>query len=111
MRRYRIPVGTVAGIRLWVHASWFLVLGLVTWVTTVQFGEIYPGMGAEERAAMGVVTGIAFFACLTAHELSHSFVARRFGIAVKGITLFMFGGVAEIDGEVPTPGREVAVAP
>jgi Zn-dependent protease len=110
VRRYRIPVGTVAGIRLWVHASWFLVLGLVMWVTTVQFGEVYPGIGVAERAAMGAITGVAFFACLTAHEVSHSLVARRFGITVKGITLFLFGGVAEIDGEVPTPAREFAVA-
>jgi Zn-dependent protease len=110
MRRYRIPVGTVAGIRLWVHVSWFPVLGLVAWVTTVQFGEVYPGMGAAERTAMGAITGIAFFACLTAHEVSHSLVARRFGITVNGITLFLFGGVAEIEGEVPTPTREFAVA-
>jgi Zn-dependent protease len=110
VRRYRIPVGTIAGIRLWVHASWFIVLGLVMWVTTVQFGEVYPGMSAAERVAMGAITGVAFFACLTAHEVSHALVARRFGITVNGITLFLFGGVAEIDGEVPTPAREFAVA-
>jgi Zn-dependent protease len=110
MRRFRIRVGSVAGIRLWIHASWFLVLGLVTWVSTVQFGEVYPDLSGAERLAMGAITGLAFFACLTAHEVSHSLVARRFGITVNGITLFLFGGVAEIDGEVPTPGREFAVA-
>ena len=59
---------------------------------------------------MGLVTGVALFMCLTVHELAHAVTARRFGIRVRGITLFVFGGVAEIEGEVPTPAREFAVA-
>ena len=110
MRRFRIPIGSVLGIRLWVHATWFAVLALVAWATVTAFGEAYPGLPLAERAAMGLVTGVAFFACLLLHELAHAIVARRFGIQVRGITLFLFGGVAEIHGEVPTPQREFAVA-
>ncbi len=110
MRNLRVPVARVLGVRLFVHASWFLVLGLVVWVAVDEFGTVYPGLPAAERVGMAVVTGLAFFACLTAHELAHAIVARRFGIGVRGITLFLFGGVAEIEGEVPTPAGEFAVA-
>lgn len=110
MRRVRVPAGRVLGIRLWLHPSWFLVLGLVVWATSVAFGEVYPRLAAPVRGAMGLVTGVAFFACLTVHEVAHALTARRFGIGVRGITLFLFGGVAEIDREVPTPAGEFAVA-
>ncbi len=97
-------------VELSLHASWALVFGLVVWVTATGFGDIYPDVAPAVRIVMGVVTGVAFFACLTVHELSHAVTARRFGIRVRGITLFLFGGVAEIEGEVPTPAREFAVA-
>jgi Zn-dependent protease len=110
MRRFRIPLGSVLGVRLWLHASWFLVAGLVLWATTGAFGQGFPDLPLAERLLMGAATAICFFACLVAHELAHSVVARRFGVRVRGITLFMLGGVAEIDGEIPTPAQEFAVA-
>jgi Zn-dependent protease len=110
VERFRIPIGAVFGIRLWLHATWFAVLGLVTWAAVAAFGEAYPDLPIAERAAMGIVTGVAFFVCLLIHEFSHALMARRFQIEVRGITLFLFGGVAEISGEVPTAAREFAVA-
>lgn len=110
MRRFRVPLGRVLGIRLWLHASWFLVFGLVAWATAAEFAELYPRLPGAEIVVMGLVTAAAFFACLTVHELAHAVVSRRFGIVVRGITLFVFGGVAEIDGEIPTPATEFAVA-
>lgn len=110
MRRFSVRLGRVLGIELRLHASWFLVFGLVVWATATGFGELYPRRSSMLHVAMGVVTGLAFFVCLTVHELAHSAVARRFGVQVRGITLFLFGGVAEIRGELPTPGREFAVA-
>ncbi|HEV8564623.1 MAG TPA: site-2 protease family protein [Actinomycetota bacterium] len=110
MERFRIPIGRPLGIRLWVHASWFAVLAFISWAAAGAFGDAYPELPLAERAAMGVVTAVAFFACLVIHELSHAVVARRFGLEVRGITLFLFGGVAEIRGEVPTPSKEFAVA-
>lgn len=110
MRRIGLRVGSVLGIELSLHVSWFLVFALVAWATATGFGDVYPELSAPVRGAMGLVTGVAFFACLTVHELAHAVTARRFGIRVRGITLFLFGGVAEIDGEVPTPAREFAVA-
>jgi Zn-dependent protease len=110
VRRLSIPIGRVLGVPLALHASWFLVFGLVAWVAVSEFDDLYPRLGQPIHLAMGLVTGIAFFVCLTVHELAHAVVARRFGIHVRGITLFMFGGVAEIEGEVPSPSQEFAVA-
>lgn len=110
MRRLQVRAGSVLGIRLSLHVSWFLVFGLVVWATASAFAELYPDVPLTTRSAMALVTGMAFFACLVLHELAHAVTARRFGIGVRGITLFLFGGVAEIEGEVPTPAREFAVA-
>jgi Zn-dependent protease len=110
VRRSRLPVGRILGIRLYLHASWFIVLGLVVWVSARVFAQAYPDLPSSERGVMALVTGLTFFVGLALHEVSHAVVARRFGIAVRGITLFVFGGVAEVEGEIPTPGREFAVA-
>ena len=110
MRRFRLRVGSLAGIPLWIHVSWFAVLGLVVWSVTEEFGAALPELPLTERLAMASVTGIAFFACLAVHEVAHAVVARRFSVRVRGITLFLLGGVAEIEGELPTPGSEFAVA-
>ncbi len=98
------------GIPLWIHVSWFAVLVLVVWTVTIEFGEVLPGLPVLERLSMAAITGVAFFGCLAVHEVAHAVVARRFGVRVKSITLFLFGGVAEIEGELPTPGSEFAVA-
>jgi Zn-dependent protease len=110
MRRFRFPVGRPLGIQLWIHVSWFAVLGLVIWSVTVAFGSLLPQPSLLERLAMATITGVAFFVCLAVHEIAHAVVARRFGVRVLGITLFMLGGVAEIRGELPSPGSEFAVA-
>lgn len=110
MRRASVRIGSALGVELSLHATWFLVLALVIWAMATGFGDVYPELAPAVRAAMGLISGVAFFVCLTAHELAHAVTARRFGIRVRGITLFVFGGVAEIEGEVPTPALEFAVA-
>ena len=110
MQRFRVRVGSLLGVPLWIHGSWFLVLGLAVWAVTAQFGAALPELPIAERAAMALVTGLGFFGCLAIHEVAHAVFARRFGVEVRGITLFLLGGVAEIDGELPTPGAEFAVA-
>ena len=110
MRRLRIPAGRVLGIQIWIHASWFPVAGLAVWVISSVFRDGFPGLPLSERVLMGALTAASFFACLVTHELAHALVARRFGVQVRGITLFLLGGVAEIEGELPTPAKEFAVA-
>jgi Zn-dependent protease len=108
--RFRLRIARLLGIPLWIHASWFLVLGLVVWGVTDEYGVVLPELPLIERLAMAAVTGVAFFACLAIHEIAHAVVARRFGVRVRGITLFLLGGVAEIEGELPSPGSEFTVA-
>jgi Zn-dependent protease len=110
VRRFRIRVGRLLGIPLWIHVSWFAVFGLVVWSVTDAFGAALPELPLAERLAMAAITGVAFFACLAVHEVAHAVVARRFGVRVRGITLFLLGGVAEIEGELPSPGSEFSVA-
>lgn len=110
MHRFRVSIGRVSGIQLWLHASWFLVAGLAVWAISSAFRDGYPGLPPAERVAIGVVAAFCFFACLVTHELAHAIVARRSGVEVRGITLFLLGGVAEIEGDLSTPAEEFAVA-
>ncbi len=110
MTRFRLRVGSVLGIPISLHISWFVVFGLVTWATDSAFRDAFPEMAAAERLVAAGVTGLLFFACLLVHELAHSVVARRFGIPVLGITLFAFGGMAQIAAEVDEPADEFLMA-
>jgi Zn-dependent protease len=110
VRRFRFRAGSLWGVPLWIHGSWFLVLGFVVWSVTQEFGVALPELPLVERLVMAAITGIAFFGCLALHELAHAVIARRFGVRVKGITLFLLGGVAEVEGELPSPRAEFAVA-
>lgn len=99
-------LGTIAGIPLRVHFSWFLALFLMTSSLSV---ELAPSAG---RAAplLALVTALVLFASLVAHELGHSLVARRRGVGVISITLFVFGGVASLESDPKRPRDELAIA-
>ena len=107
----RIEIVEVWGIPIRIHLSWLLVFGLVTWsLAAGYFPAEYPGWTAGSYWAIGVVTALAFFASILIHELGHSWVARRNGIPIESITLFVFGGVARISREPDTPGVEFRMA-
>lgn len=108
--RRRIPVISVAGIVVSVHLSWFAVLALVVGAAFNGFRELFPSEGPVLLSVVAMGLGVAFFVCLTLHELAHALVANRLGVGVRSIVLFMFGGVAEIDREAATPGDEFAIA-
>jgi Zn-dependent protease/CBS domain-containing protein len=99
------------GIPIGVDASWFLILVLVSWsLATGWFGQDLPDARPGLRWALGVGAAIAFFVCILLHEMGHALVARRVGIPIRGITLFLFGGVAEMEGEPPSAGSEFLMA-
>ena len=105
-----IRVGNLFGIPFYVHPSWFLVLGLVTFTYGGELVSIFPGLGAGLSLILGFVAALLLFASVLAHELGHSFVAIQQGIEVKSITLFLFGGLAALEKESETPAQSFWVA-
>jgi Zn-dependent protease/CBS domain-containing protein len=105
-----IRVGNLFGIPFYIHPSWFLVLGLVTWSYGSGLAAQFPQLGAGLALLLGLMTALLLFASVVAHELGHSFVAIRQGIDVKSITLFIFGGLASLEKESKTPAEAFWVA-
>jgi len=105
-----IRVGNLFGIPFYVNPSWFLILGLITFDFGGSLAGLFPGLGAGLPFLLGLVAALLLFASVLAHELGHSFVAISQGIEVKSITLFLFGGLANLDQESKTPGQAFWVA-
>ncbi|MDZ8183459.1 MAG: site-2 protease family protein [Nostoc sp. ChiSLP02] len=105
-----IRVGNLFGIPFYIHPSWFLVLGLVTWSYSSGLAAQFPQLSAGLSLLLGLMTALMLFASVVAHELGHSFVAISQGIDVKSITLFIFGGLASLEKESKTPGEAFWVA-
>ena len=100
-----LQVARVFGIPIYVHFSWVVVFGLFAWtLATNYFPERYPELAAASHWARGLTASLLFFASVLLHELGHSLVALRSGIAIESITLFIFGGVARLASE-PRDGR------
>jgi Zn-dependent protease/CBS domain-containing protein len=111
MGRGSFPIGTIAGIQITLHPTWFLVALLIA--VTLGAGDLptnFPGWHPVVYAAAGSAVAMLFFASVLAHELSHALVARRFGIGVKDITLFIFGGAATMERDAETPREEALVS-
>ena len=101
----------IFGIDIRIAASWFLIAALVTWSLANQvFPVEIPGQSAGHYLLLGSATMIIFFASLLLHELAHALVARYHGIEVPTITLFLFGGVAELGEQPKTAGQEFWIA-
>ena len=97
MRLGGFRAGRLLGFRIRIDYSWFVVLVLVTWTfASWQFPDDLPGLSRVAYLAMGLTGALLLFLSVLLHELAHSVVARSRGIAVDGITLFIFGGVAEM---------------
>ena len=97
------------GIRVSVGISWFLVLFLYIFWFTPSFHQV---LGGSQTTAylVTVASVLSFFVSIVLHELGHAFVARRNGLQVLGIELWMLGGLTRTTGEVHTPGPEFRVA-
>ena len=104
-------LGSWRGIRVGVHWSVLLIAWLLAWgLATQLLPAAAPGATPLAYWASGITVAILFFGSLLAHELAHAFFARRAGIEVEGITLWLLGGVAKLGGEAPTPGHELRIA-
>ncbi len=108
--RSNIRLGRVAGIELGLHYSWLIIAALITVSLYEHFRLVNPFWSTATIAVSAVATGILFFAGLFAHELAHSLVAKAHGIPIRGITLFLFGGVAQIEKEASDARTEFWIA-
>lgn len=109
--RQSLRLGRIAGIPLGAHWTVAVILALIGWSlgTTVLPAE-EPHQAPVVYAVVAVVTALLFAGSLLAHELAHSVVAKRNGVHVRQITLWMLGGVSEIDGDPPSPGADLRIA-
>lgn len=109
--RPSVPLGRIMGIPISLDYSWFLIFALLTWMLA---GSYYPSEFKNWPPLLywvtGAATAILLFASVLLHELGHSFVALRYKISVRSITLFIFGGVAQIGAEPPSARAEFWIA-
>lgn len=106
-----IRIGRLAGIDIFVHPSWFLVFALLTWsLSEGLFLEEHPEWDRAAGWAAGLTTSLLLFGSLLLHEFSHCIMARRRGLEVRSITLFIFGGVSSLKGEPNEPADEFRIA-
>ncbi len=106
-----LTFGRVFGIPLKLHYSWFLVLLLIVWsLATGYFPQEYPGWTRVSYWWIGVITSVFFFGSVLIHELGHSIIALREKVPVRSITLFIFGGLAQIGHDPDTAGTEFRIA-
>ncbi len=99
------------GFPIRLDPSWFIVAVLITWtLASALFPTMYGGLGLVTYIGMGIAGALGLFASVILHEMGHSLVARHYGLPIKGITLFIFGGVAELEDEPRTARDEFLVA-
>ncbi|MCL2706553.1 MAG: site-2 protease family protein [Dehalococcoidia bacterium] len=106
-----IPLGRIFGIAFCINPSWLIIFIVVTWTLVAgYYSSIYPDWPLAAKLSAGVITSLLFFASVLAHELMHCFMALCRGVKVKSITLFIFGGVAEIATEPKKASDEFVMA-
>ncbi|HVO76869.1 MAG TPA: site-2 protease family protein [Candidatus Bathyarchaeia archaeon] len=99
------------GIPVELNLSWLLVLALMTWsFATAWYADLLPDGTKPELWTLGFLTAIMLFVSILLHEFSHSLVASRNGLPIRKITLFLFGGVAQMDRDVDNPILELKMA-
>jgi Zn-dependent protease/CBS domain-containing protein len=109
--RDSFTLGRISGISIGVNWSWLVVFALIVWtLATGIFPSTNPGFDDGTYVAMALVAALIFFVSLLLHELGHAFEARREGMEIEGITLWLFGGVAKFKGMFPSAGAEFRIA-
>lgn len=108
--RSGFSLGRIFGIAIRINLTWLLILPLVTWNLSSAFSRAHPDWGTGLALGLGFAAAILLFASVLAHELAHSLIAKTQGIPVDDITLFLFGGVSDIEEEPKSPGGEFLMA-
>lgn len=111
MIRTRLQLGRLFGIPFKIDVSWLLIFVWVTWsMASSYIPDHYPALSSAVTWALAVLTSLLFFGSVVLHELGHALLARRHGTPVQDITLFIFGGAAQLDSEPRTPWQEFSMA-
>jgi Zn-dependent protease/predicted transcriptional regulator len=106
-----LRLGRILGVRIGINWSVLVIFALiVAGLAAGRFPLVAPDRSGTAHLLAGLVAALLFFASLLAHELSHAIVAQRNGVEVEGITLWMLGGVAKLQGEATSPGAELRIA-
>ncbi|MCL7377702.1 site-2 protease family protein [Streptomyces sp. 35G-GA-8] len=109
--RATFSLGRIAGVRVGVHWSVLVIFFLLALgLAQGRFPQVEPGHSAALYWVAALATSLIFFASLLAHELAHAIVARRNGVQVDDITLWLLGGVARMRSEASNPAAEVRIA-
>jgi len=104
-------VGRILGIPIGIHPLWLVIVGLITWTLgSTYFPDADPALSPTAAYALGLAGALGLFAGIVLHELAHAVVARRHGIEVEEIDLWLLGGVARLEGEAREPGDELRFA-
>jgi Zn-dependent protease/CBS domain-containing protein len=102
-------IGHLFGIEIRIDYSWIFIFLLVTWNLAASFARTHPEWGGTPHLALAIVSALLFFGSVLVHELAHALVALAQGVPVRNITLFIFGGVASIQREPPSPRAEFLI--
>ncbi|MEZ5380630.1 MAG: site-2 protease family protein [Microthrixaceae bacterium] len=104
-------LGRIAGVKVGANWSVIVIIWLIAWsLAEERFPGVAPGYGTASYWVAAVLAAVAFFVCLLAHEFAHSLVARRFGVGIEGIVLWLFGGVSKFADEAPSADAELKIA-
>src|SRR5437764_9771199 len=107
---HSLRLGKIAGIDIYVNFSWLIILVFLTWSLATGWFTVYPGWSVGTYWIVSLIAAILLFVSVLLHELAHSIVARAKGLPVKNITLFIFGGISNLEQEPASPGVEFQMA-
>jgi Zn-dependent protease/CBS domain-containing protein len=106
-----ISLGRIGGVQVRVSWSWLVIFALIVWtLADGVFPSQNPGLSRGTHLAMAIVAALLFFVSILLHELGHAWQARREGLEVDGITLWLFGGVSQFKSGFPSAGAEFRIA-
>ena len=103
-------LGRISGIQIAIDHSWILIFALITFSLASQFSRTHESWSEIHAWSVAIVTSLLFFTSIVLHELGHSLTAQRLGLRVRSITLFVFGGVAQLESDPKRPRDEVVIA-
>ena len=107
MDKNSVHIGKLFGIKVNLHYTWFFILALLAWSLAASYFPIqYPDLISYNYWILGIIAAVLLFGSVLFHEMSHSLMAKHFKIKVDSITLFFFGGVAQLKEQEFTPKKE-----